>query len=227
MPLNTRTTGAKKLPALAAAIALGLVAATLAGCANRPEMTTGSLPDDYRTRHPIMIAEAERTIDIPVSSRDRRLTMGMKDAVRGFATEYNHSSSGVVQIIVPQGSINAAAAASAAREIRALLVDKGIPSKRILRASYSAGEAGDAAPVRLSFVAISAKTEQCGQWPEDMVSNTMENKNYYNFGCATQSNLAAQIANPMDLVAPRDMSPIDAERRATVIGDYRTDGNGV
>ena len=48
-----------------------------------------------------------------------------------------------------------------------------------------------------------------------------QNKNYENFGCASQQNLAAQIANPSDLVGPRGMSPIDAANRATVIQTYR------
>ncbi|MBU2487688.1 MAG: pilus assembly protein CpaD, partial [Alphaproteobacteria bacterium] len=34
----------------------------------------------------------------------------------------------------------------------------------------------------------------------------------------------AQIANPGDLIAPRGMTPIDAERRSTVIEAYRTNG---
>jgi pilus assembly protein CpaD len=51
--------------------------------------------------------------------------------------------------------------------------------------------------------------------------NDFSNQNYYNFGCATQNNLAAQIANPEDLVAPRGMTPIDATRRNAAIKEYR------
>ena len=35
------------------------------------------------------------------------------------------------------------------------------------------------------------------------------------------ANIAAQIANPQDLLRPRDMTPADAQRRATVLGKYR------
>ncbi|MDE1996302.1 MAG: pilus assembly protein CpaD, partial [Rhizobiaceae bacterium] len=41
------------------------------------------------------------------------------------------------------------------------------------------------------------------------------------FGCASQNNLAAQVANPTDLIAPRAMSPIDADQRSKVIDNYR------
>ena len=48
-----------------------------------------------------------------------------------------------------------------------------------------------------------------------------ENRNYQNFGCATQSNLAAIVANPSDLLGPRGESEIDATRRDQVITDWR------
>ncbi|HEY2743800.1 MAG TPA: CpaD family pilus assembly lipoprotein [Polyangia bacterium] len=33
--------------------------------------------------------------------------------------------------------------------------------------------------------------------------------------------MAAQIANPRDLIAPRDMTPADATRRSVVLDKYR------
>jgi pilus assembly protein CpaD len=42
-----------------------------------------------------------------------------------------------------------------------------------------------------------------------------------NFGCATQHNLAAMVADPRDLVAPRRVDAADAQRRMTVLDKYR------
>ncbi|KQV44611.1 MULTISPECIES: CpaD family pilus assembly protein [unclassified Rhizobium] len=202
-------------------LALGaLVGAALAGCA-RDNTTTGSLPDDYRTRHPIVVAEAEQVLDVPISSGDRRLTQGAREVIRGFAQAYKSASAGVVQIMLPSGSPNAAAADYMRREIRTALVTGGVPANRLVEMHYQAGGPDDAAPVRLRYTAITAQTGPCGKWPSDLVVNTMENKNYENFGCASQANLAAQIANPMDLLGPREMSPIDATQRGEVIKDYR------
>ena len=201
--------------------------AVLAGCGANPDRSaTGSIPDDYRTRHPIVLTESQHTIDVPVASGDRELTAAMRDNIRGFAMDYSSKSRGVIQIMVPKGSANAGAASILRKDIRATLVGAGVARNRIIETSYGANPEGDAAPIRLAFVAITAKTNPCGQWPEDLISNTVENNQYHNFGCATQANLAAQIANPMDLVAPRGMSPIDAERRSVVIEDYRSDGMG-
>jgi len=43
---------------------------------------------------------------------------------------------------------------------------------------------------------------------------------YPDFGCATQRNFAAQVANPADLIGPRSMTPAAAERRDVVWGKY-------
>lgn len=204
--------------------AIVLSAALLAGCASKDAVTTAAIPDDYRTRHPIVLTEAEHVLDVPVASGDRALTMSVRDNIRGFAQDYASKSKGTVQIMVPRGSANAGAAAVLRKDVRATLVNAGVPNRRIIETGYHAAGSGDAAPIRLAFVSTTAVTNPCGQWPEDLAVNTIENRQYYNFGCATQANLAAQIANPMDLVGPRGMTPIDAERRATAIQDYRDDG---
>ncbi|OLP62294.1 pilus assembly protein [Xaviernesmea oryzae] len=201
-------------------MALGLVS-LLAGCANRDATTTGSLPDDYRTRHPIVIAEAEHALDVPLSAGDHRLTVGARDVIKGFANDYLASSSGPVLMMVAQGGPNGFALSSIKRDVRATLASAGVPAGKIVETRYQAQATGDAAPIRLSYNAVTAKTGPCGRWPKDLVLDTAENRNYENFGCASQSNLAAQVANPMDLLAPRAMSPIDTARREQAISDYR------
>jgi len=203
---------------------VALTAGLLQGCARDP-LTTNAIPDDYRTRHPITLSEAEHSLDIPVSAGDSRLTTAMADNIRGFAQNYASMSTGVINIQMPSGSANSASAARMAKQIRTTLSGAGVAPGKIMETRYAASPNGDSAPIRLSYVAITAMTGQCGQWPEDLSDNTFANKNWYNFGCASQSNLAAQVANPMDLVGPRGMSPIDAERRAVVIDTYRNGKN--
>jgi len=53
---------------------------------------------------------------------------------------------------------------------------------------------------------------------------TSENKHYADIGCSYQNNLAAQMANPNDLLGPRKQSDIDAENRSKVIDVYRARG---
>jgi pilus assembly protein CpaD len=96
----------------------------------------------------------------------------------------------------------------------------GVPDSRILISSYQAPSPEISAPVRVAYTAMKAQTGKCGRWPEDILEST-ENKHYANFGCSYQNNLAAQIANPSDLLGPRKQTTIDAERRGIVIDDYR------
>lgn len=206
-----------------AAMALIALSAAVSSCATPPDnMATGALSDDYRQRHPIVLTQAEHNVDIPVAAGDRSLTPGMRDTVRGFSQDYRSHSTGTVEIQSPQGSTNSPSVMSMRRQIRQELVRTGIPSRRIVDTFYPADGAGDAAPIRLRFSATTAVTNACGQWPEDLSANAFDNQNYYNFGCAQQSNLAAQVANPTDLVAPRAQTPIDAEQRNQVIDNYRS-----
>ncbi|WP_439626040.1 CpaD family pilus assembly protein [Shinella sp.] len=206
----------------ALAATLILSAAALSSCGARQDRsTTGSIPDDYRTRHPIVLSESAQTMDIPIAAGDRALTLAMRDNIRGFAADHAAKSRSAVQIMLPAGSANAATADHLRKDIRATLVGAGLKRDQLIETRYDASGYGSSAPIRLAFFAITAKAGPCGEWPEDLVVNTMENRNYQNFGCASQANLAAQIANPMDLLQPRGMTPIDAEQRYVVIQDYR------
>lgn len=204
------------------AVVMGTIG-LLAGCANRDNMTTGSIPDDYRARHPITLTEVEHSIEVPIASGERKLTQGMRDVIAGFAADYRQRATGSVQMFVPHGAYNSGAAQGMRKEIRSVLAANGVPMPKIIETSYQAGAQDNIAPIRLTYVAMSAVTEPCGNWPADLMNPaTIENRNWHNFGCASQNNLAAQVENPMDLVAPRKMAPIDATQRANVISTYRT-----
>jgi pilus assembly protein CpaD len=217
--MDPRKTQTSRTSYVSTALVIG-VAAVLASCAGKDSINTGSLPDDYRTRHPIVVGEAEKAIDIPIAAGDTGLTRGQSEVIAGFVAEYRRSSSGIIQIVTPRGSANEGAAASAASSMRRLMVKMGVPPQNILQSGFPA-EFDESAPVRLSYVAIAAKAGPCGEWPADMTLNTFSNKNYYNFGCATQSNLAAQMANPNDVLGPRRMTPADSTQRGEVIERYR------
>lgn len=203
-----------RLALAAAAVAL------LAGCAKRDSITVGAVPDDYRTNHPIVIAEKEETLDLPVAASDRGATASQRASLEGFLAGYDKSAAPALNIISPAGSPNAAAAAETAEDFAHIARKAGVPASRIMIASYQASPEEVSAPVRVSFVAMRAQTDKCGRWPEDVLESS-ENKHYANFGCSYQNNVAAQIANPSDLLGPRKQTPIDAGNRGTVIDDYQ------
>ncbi|ESX21518.1 CpaD family pilus assembly protein [Mesorhizobium sp. M1148] len=207
------------MPILAVAIA-----ASLAGCAKRDSITVGAIPDDYRTTHPIVIAEKNQKLDLPVGADDRGMTGSQRDTLLGFLDGYDKSAAPALTIATPIGSANEVAATAAARDFARLAVASGIKLNRIVVTSYQSVSPEASAPIRVSYISVRAQTDKCGRWPEDILE-TSENKHYADYGCSSQNNLAAQLANPTDLLGPRKSSDIDAENRGAVIDVYR--GRGI
>ncbi|WP_418884887.1 CpaD family pilus assembly lipoprotein [Agrobacterium cavarae] len=168
-----------------------------------PRSTDDSaIPDDYRTRHPITLSEAQHSLDIPVSPADNRLPGAMAENVKGFVQNYVASSTSIVQMQVPTGSANAASASIIKRQIRSILTSSGIPAGKIAEGSlwcFALRRCGahtaflcrrhrHDGPVR----PVARRLEQ----------HTSSNKNWYNFGCASQNNLRHRLPIPWILSAP-------------------------
>jgi len=201
------------------------VAALLTGCAylHRDAVTVGAIPDDYRTTHPIVIAEKNEKIDLPVGAGDRGMTRFQRETLLGFLDGYDKNAAPALTIAIPVGSANEIAATAAGRDFARLAVASGIRRNRIVMTSYQSASPEASAPVRVAYISMKAQTDKCGRWPEDLLQ-TSENKHYADFGCSYQNNLAAQMDNPGDLLGPRKPSPIDAENRSGVIDVYRNRG---
>ncbi|MEE2950426.1 MAG: CpaD family pilus assembly protein [Pseudomonadota bacterium] len=200
--------------------AVAVLTGVLSACGNVHHIEVGSIPDDYRTRHPIIVSEAEQAIDITVVASDSNLPHSDVSRVQDFANRFLTSGADSMRVLIPYGARNSVAAGRLLPEIRSLLSRSYVEPHRIVVESYAAHDALRPTPIRLSFSTLVAKTTPCGSWPDDL-TDTAENKNYHNFGCATQQNLAAQIADPRDLLSPRGMGPVDSQRRSTIIEKYR------
>ncbi len=199
----------------------GLIAA-LAGCTSSSDQTliTGGIPDDYRHNHPIAVEEVLQTMDVPVGQDSARLPTAVKDTVAGFATAFKQSGASLMAVVAPSGSPNQVAAAAIAVEVEQVLRLSGVNPRAIEYRVYRAGPEERNAPVRIAYNRIAAHAAPCGPWP-DKFTDTSQNRNYANFGCATQQNLAAMVASPLDLIYPRGLTPADAQRRAAVLDHYR------
>ncbi len=185
-------------------------------------MTTASAlaSNDFRLRHPIILTEANETLDLPIGSNLRHLSPQMKAVVSAFGRDARRKGSGMVEIIAPSGSANETAVHSIMPQLRAALESGGVSRKHIVTRSYTVDVPDVAAPVRLAYPAVKAVTNECGLWPDD-ISGNFANTDYENFGCSTQANLAAMVDNPADLIYPAAATPGDRQRRAVTIEKYR------
>lgn len=203
------------------------VSAALSACTSTSGVVvTASVPDDYRLRHPIAIEEADRSIVIFVGHARGGLSASQRADVIGLAQTWVREGTGAIVADVPVETPNARPAANSFREIRALLAAGGVPARGITLRHYHPDDPRTLATIRLSYPRIAAVAGPCGLWPEDLGSSIMnrdysENKQYYNFGCAYQRNLAAMIDNPSDLEQPRSETPAYTARRTAAFEKYR------
>ena len=170
-------------------------------------------PSTHYERYPITLATAP--VSVGVSARAGMLSPGQINAIAKFAGEARSNSSSKIKVSYPSAG---GQTRQVARDIAQLLADQGIPQNMIVPASYPGGR-GD--PVQLSYTRKVAVTQECGDWSESLTA-TLKNESYSNFGCATQHNIAAMVANPQDFETPRAMTPISAANRTAAMKIYLT-----
>ena len=111
------------------------------------------------------------------------------------------------------------AAAGTAKAAADALVGYGVPSSAI-RLDEVPPQGPAVEPVRVGFARLEAVVPDCStRWGEP--TRTRDNTVTTGFGCAITSNMAAQLANPRDLLQARAGTAADGDRRADVLGKYR------
>lgn len=212
--------GFARTAARRAALAL-VLAAPLAGCGVNRALPPPVTPHDYRDRHPVVISEAPYVMDIFPAAQNGRLDDADAGRIREFVARYREVGHGPVTLLTPVGGPSA----GSANLVRRALATAGLRGN-ILAGNYPVTDRRLAAPIRLSFQAMKARVSgRCGEWPSDLASGSTldgwENQTYWNFGCASQATLSAQIADPRDLVEPRGETPSDIEMRLRGINRLR------
>jgi pilus assembly protein CpaD len=210
----------------AALLGLGLALGACTHTGTPAVDATASIPDDYRQRHPIAIQEADKTVNILVGNGRGGLTGPQRAEINSLAQDWMREGTGRIVIDVPTRTPNARAAADSLREIRALLAANGLPGNAVAVRDYQPSNPRLLAAIRVNYPRMTASVGPCGLWPDDLGpsihnSGYIDNKPYYNFGCAAQRNLAAMVENPADLVQPRAETPAYTARRTASFDKYR------
>lgn len=206
--------------ALTVAVASGLGACALTDkipSMNGPAAEHGVSPGE---RFPILVTPKKEEIEIVTSPSFFALSRNDKERVLNLVSQYRQKGHGKIIIAVPTGTENAAASIGAAAQITQAMIDRGVPGAEIGVVAYEPSPGNDRAPVYLRFKAWEAVAAPCRRWDGNMAGSVM-NAPSSNFGCTTRANLAAMIADPYDLIAPKQLDASDPARRTTVFDKYR------
>ncbi|HEX7791559.1 MAG TPA: CpaD family pilus assembly lipoprotein, partial [Afipia sp.] len=122
---------------LRVAAALIGASAALGACTHTSQDTvTGSVPNDYRLRHPIVVQEANTTTEVFVGSGRGGLTGTQRSDIVGLAQTWLREGTGSIVIEVPVNTPNARVATDSLREIQAILTSVGVPPRGIAVRNY-------------------------------------------------------------------------------------------
>lgn len=191
-------------------LALGLGAA---GCA--PMMGSDPLaPMTPLSRYGLQVEPGLDRIALAV--HDQGLSPNQRDAVGQLAARYGASGHGAIKVEAPAGEDPAAVGQAYA--VRAALQAAGVPGDRIQMAAYAAPD--PRAPVLAGFETVRASIPNCANEARN-VGPRFSNQSTVGLGCAITANMAAQIADPRDILGPRPMTPADSGRAAVVFDNYR------
>ena len=166
---------------------------------------------DPMVNHPITVEPRFAAIKLSFSAPEAGLLPDDAERFDAFVADYLSRGSGSISVSAPQGADSTAALTYFGTR----LFSMGVPRSRIIVGTHDGSESR----VEIGYIAYGAKTDPCGDWSDD-VAKTYDNRSTRNFGCAVQHNIAAQVADPRDLIEMRPTDPADAVRRGQVLDNY-------
>ncbi|TNE58037.1 MAG: hypothetical protein EP340_06680 [Alphaproteobacteria bacterium] len=204
-------------------LALSTVAVlALSGCMNGAgleDMAGGQTRTMAHERFPIQVMSSNEEMSLMVPSNAVALSQEDRARVAMFAASYRRGGHGELWLASPKGSGNEAASDSALAAISKVFVEQGLSPAAINMTTYQSS--ADNAPITIRYKVYDAHAPSCRRWNQNLATTPLNGASP-NFGCSAQSNLAAMLDDPHDLVAPRDMTAADADRRNTVVDKYRS-----
>ena len=191
-------------------------AASLAACASQgpadPHVASAPLTPTQRFA-PVVTQTPDQILLAPHASG---LSKAQTAAVDALVSRWRDTGGGPIVIHPPVGA--GAEGYRMAAAVQTRLTAEGV-REGLIRVEPGDDSIGGA--VAVAFDSYAADGPRCGRdWKS--FTHSSDNVANSNFGCATTANLAAMIANPADLAAPRALDPADAGRREAVITKYRS-----
>jgi pilus assembly protein CpaD len=189
---------------------VSLVALAAAACST-PVANGPAQAFDVDQRFPVTVQPRMMTMRLPYNGQ-LALNQNASGQIARFARDYLSYGSGSIAVTPPTGF------PAASNLIVDALVESGVSRNQIMVGSTNAPGPGD--DIRITYIRYVAESPACGDWSTNL-GYTAGNTVPPDFGCATQHNIAAMVADPRDLLMPDTSGQADAQRRLTVLDRYR------
>ena len=191
-----------------------LAAVTLAGCATGSDPAAAPPPITPTEQFSV---EVRSTVDEILLAPHGGLSPAQDAALADLAARWRDAGEGPVIVHAAGGGPAERTAHAAAHALQAA----GVPPPLVQVMPYDAPADAPPEPVRVGYSRLVAVGPHCANLWSDL-TRSARNGPSRGFGCSVTANMAAQIANPRDLISPRPSYPADAARRAIVLDKYRT-----
>ena len=195
--------------------AFGLVALASAGVlvSARGAPASGGGPEPLTPLSRWQLRVEPQMDRIALAVHDNGLSAAQRTALSNLAMRARTEQSPEIVVETPSGDDPASMQMGWA--IAEALRPAGVP---VRLAAYAAPD--PRAPVVVGYARLQAVTYDCSRQFGSLTRHA-DNGPALGLGCATISNMAAQIADPRDILGQRPMDPADAGRRTVVIQHYR------
>jgi pilus assembly protein CpaD len=196
---------------------ISIAAMLFAGSCAAPEndVSDPGVFADGAANHPISVSPGYRSVKLAFAGPSGKLSPDDEARLATFVSDYLARGNGSLSVTASRGPESSEAIEFFTSRLRRM----GVPRSSLLVGTRDSGS-GDSR-VEIGYVSYVAHTDPCGDWSHD-ADDTADNLPMPDFGCAVQHNVAAMVADPRDLVSPREMTPADAARRATLVKQYET-----
>lgn len=192
----------------------GLIAVFIGAC------ETDIVEHDPAYAHPTTVQRKTARLDVgPLYAGKPDPTDSQR--IDEFLGAYHTQGERPLEVTVPGKSTDDPAAREHALQLANALMQRGVPAEDI---NLYVAETQTQGTASVSFPIYVTAPEECGYWGDSMWDFGHDNAVSPNFGCAIQHNTDAIVANPRDLVHPREMTPGRSGLRAFYVVDNYQQG---
>ncbi len=173
----------------------------------------------YRTsgEHQFVVTKSERAMAVQFGEDENTLAPHVLAPMQVFADDFVDQGGGMLFIEVAQGQPDEMLPGKLSY-LGAELRKRGVKASELV---VRPADGSRSAEITLAYAKYEASVPGCPDWSQTN-AGFHRNVAHSNFGCSVRGNLAKMLANPRDLIEPREFSNADAHSASRAIGAYRS-----